>query len=405
MSRTEARILLAADHVSVAFNALNDDIKLPFEPRNVQTATAALAEGLNLVRQRHCRSIKLRLAGIWLRWQALPWGVSVAASDEEWQSVAAAQAYKMPGLLAQVPVEFMTLLVRQAQDLRLSIAAVPELACRHVMTHENAKDAVLAVLEDDSLTFLRLQAGVAAAVAAYPQKLAADEALAAVETAWHRLALRDASFANSPRKLFWNAAGGQPRGDAPSGFSRVSVSTDFLWRSTKPLLAWPLQHSPWRRWPGVVFAASLGIFLLAGIQFYTALQQQQEAMTAAQAARMDTATLAPVRAPAQQKERVLRISRVNDAVRQLNAPVDRLLKAARPLQNSGIALLGVQIRSSKERLLLVEGTAKTMQDMAAYVKLLSAEPVFASVWLARHETTADDNAEGYHFMIEAGWRE
>lgn len=405
MSRTEARILLAADSVSVAFSDLDDDMRLTFAPRDARAASVALAEALKLVRQRGCASAKLRFAGVWLRWQSVPWGVKAVTGSDGWQPVVATQAYKMPGLLAHVPADFLEVLEKNTKGFRLHIAAIPELACHQVLRPGDVKkEAVIAVLEDTCLTFLRVKAGFLTGAIAYPGEYVSDESVAVLETAWHRLALRDANFTNCSRRLFMDASGCLPHEMAPAGFTRASFSTDFLWKNAGTLLAWPFKPSPWRSWKSLAFAASLGVFLLASALLYSTLQER-EAIAEQTVSRMSTVTPTAVRSPTQLKERSLRISRVNDAVRQLNAPVEQLLKATRPRRDSGIDLLSVQIRSSKERLLLVEGTAKTMQGMAAYVKYLSAQPALASVWLSRHESAATGTAAGYHFVIEAGWQE
>lgn len=402
MSPTESRLLLATDHVSVESGALAEPLRLPFAARDDAAAAAALGAALADVQRRGGKAVRLRLAGSWLRWQSLPWGVAVGTLNGG-RLLAAPQAYRLPGLAAQVPDAILHALENAPHGLRLEIAAVPEMAVALARRQAGRSAVVIAVLEADCLTFLRLQAGFLVDAVAVPRSAADTDVATSVATAWRRLTLRDANFERCTLRLLLDAGNTMPNDMTPAGFSRMPNDQDSLWRG-EAQLPWPRRHSPWRRWQGAAFAASFALFLVAGTHFQFARQARDAALQQDQA-RVTTVVPAAVRNPAEQKAHAMHIGRVNAAIRQLNAPVDQLLQAARPRRDSGIALLGVQLRSGGERRLTVEGKADSMAAMAAYVKHLSAQPVLTSVWLSRHEGAQTEQGGGYRFLVEAGWQE
>jgi hypothetical protein len=399
---------LAGDHVLAHGGALERELRLSFPPRDVAGASACLAEALRLAvppGPSGGGTLRVHFGGIWLRWLTWPWQGTPPAESPDWVALPAPQAFRMPGVMARVPSSLVDVLRPYLGPWRLECAATPELAVAvSGRRGEQKNSSVVAVVEPDCLTFLRLNGSYLVDVYAQPGVVAASTASAQVEEAWHRLALREVGFSEGGERAIVSSPGLLSTGTEIAGVRAVVVDAQSLQRRPAALLAWPFDRSPWRGWKGVACAASLVLVIMSLVHLQRALREQA---VRHEARAVVTAPLAPAatRSLAEQKDRSARITRINDAVRLLNAPVEALLAAARPASGSGTALLALQLRTGKEQALVLEGTAATMQGMADYVKMVAAKPVFTSVWLSRHTTASPEEGGGFHFQIEARWRE
>lgn len=176
---------------------------------------------------------------------------------------------------------------------------------------------------------------------------------------------------------------------------------DFVAHGARPAL--------WRR---VLLAG--GVLALASACLNAALQArrvaQLEESIAAAGPRAAVRAALPVE---QQRSLAQQESAVADAVRQLNLPVARLIRTVRAPQGMRVALLGLELANKPEPgtpaiglsgALKISAEAETAQDMMNYVAYLNAQPLFATVYLVKHEMAAGPGT-AYRFELEAVWKE
>lgn len=123
----------------------------------------------------------------------------------------------------------------------------------------------------------------------------------------------------------------------------------------------------------------------------------------------------PALAPAQQHELDLQVKAVAEAVRQLNLPVTRLIKAVVAPADVRVALLALDLNGQPPQdgadtatpsgALKITAEAETAQDMINYLAFLNQQPMFRSVYLIKHEMAAGAGERPYHFQLEAQWRQ
>lgn len=182
---------------------------------------------------------------------------------------------------------------------------------------------------------------------------------------------------------------------------------NFLPRATQP--------SGWRL---AVLAVGLLMLLPAGGNWISQLQsvKRLEARLDAQsAAAQPTRLTRPALAPAQQHELDLQVKAVAEAVRQLNLPVTRLIKAIVAPADVRVALLALDLNGQPPQdagdtavpsgALKIAAEAETAQDMINYLAFLNQQPTFRSVYLVKHEMAAGAGERPYHFQLEAQWRQ
>lgn len=156
------------------------------------------------------------------------------------------------------------------------------------------------------------------------------------------------------------------------------------------------------RWAALV----LGGVILLGLAMDNASTWQDR-----QAARAATQP-EPVRAetsavdPAWSREELARIQQVNDAVRRLNVPLERLLLALQPPPDIPVALLSVDIRAAAtggRSVSQIRAQADLGQDMARYVAYVGARAPFTDAQLKQHERREGEPGQPYQFTMEATW--
>ena len=110
--------------------------------------------------------------------------------------------------------------------------------------------------------------------------------------------------------------------------------------------------------------------------------------------------------PAWSREELARIQQVNEAVRRLNVPLERLLIALQPPPDIPVALLSVDIRaaaSGGRSVSQVRAQAGVGQDMSRYVAHVGSRAPFVDAHLKQHERREDEPGQPYQFTMEAAW--
>lgn len=250
------------------------------------------------------------------------------------------------------------------------------------------------------------EAGVGPAPAPDAQAAAPPQALPVLD--WRtRPAVKGAAPSDADAELSWLAA--SPSASAtPDAIPPVlrqlqaasrgaPSSLDAVERQAEPT---PL------RWAALAAAALLLVGLIADNA--STWQDRRVALASTQPepdlGRLAAAT-APVD-PAWSREELARIQQVNEAVRRLNVPLERLLIALQPPPDIPVALLSVDIRaaaSGGRSLSQIRAQASVGQDMSRYVAHVGSRAPFVDAHLKQHERREGEPGQPYQFTMEAAW--
>lgn len=160
------------------------------------------------------------------------------------------------------------------------------------------------------------------------------------------------------------------------------------------------------RWAALAATALLLVGLL--VDNASTWQDRRVAQAATQSdpeAQRSAPSATPVD-PAWSREELARIQQVNEAVRRLNVPVERLLIALQPPPDIPVALLSVDIRaaaSGGRSVSQIRAQASVGQDMSRYVAHVGSRPPFVDAYLKQHERREGDPGQPYQFTMEAAW--
>lgn len=167
--------------------------------------------------------------------------------------------------------------------------------------------------------------------------------------------------------------------------------------------------APTTGWRLTLFGASLLLLALAALNWI--VQSRAHAQLGSQLAQAQPRAVRSVPLSAsQQRVQEQQLLVIGDAVRQLNLPVARLVKAVRAPQDIHVALLGLDLSNKPEALaaagtLKIAAEAETAPDMMNYVAYLGEQALFTSVYLVKHEVNPALPQKPYRFQLEAQWRD
>lgn len=122
------------------------------------------------------------------------------------------------------------------------------------------------------------------------------------------------------------------------------------------------------------------------------------------AARRSLPAKVPSVAESRVEENQLRAA--NKAIRKLNVPITRLLRAVQPPADLRIGLLSFDLTdaSHEDPVLRLSAEARTAAEMASYVGYLGDTRPFYSAYLVRHELV-ESKERTYRFSAEAAWQD
>lgn len=147
----------------------------------------------------------------------------------------------------------------------------------------------------------------------------------------------------------------------------------------------------------LIAAAALLAAVASGVHWVSQLNAVSQLEQAIARAQPRIVPAVPMSAAArQQQDQQVKI--VGDAVRQLNVPVNRLVKMVQAPGDIHVALLALDLNPGTIK---ISAEAEAAQDMMNYVAFLSEQPLFASVYLVKHE----QSGSAYRFQVEAQWLE
>ena len=169
-----------------------------------------------------------------------------------------------------------------------------------------------------------------------------------------------------------------------------------------PALALDFKYTSRRwRWLGI-------LLLIIGVGWVAQAANQAHTLTGQiefAAARLETLTrhgkikpAQPVDAQALQQE----IRQANDILQQLALPWNALFQAVEAASEKEIALLAIQPDAAK-RIVRIDGEAKNLQALLAYITRLEQSHVLNQVYLTSHEIRMQDAEKPVRFTLVANW--
>ncbi len=102
-------------------------------------------------------------------------------------------------------------------------------------------------------------------------------------------------------------------------------------------------------------------------------------------------------------EMVLEIKHANEVLNKITLPWDRLFRAVEWSSGKDVALLGMEPNAEKNEV-KISGEAKNMAAVLNYLKHLSAQDIFSSVYLRSHQVQQQDPDKPVRFTLVAAWR-
>lgn len=190
----------------------------------------------------------------------------------------------------------------------------------------------------------------------------------------------------------------------PAKAESVPVVLRLAAQATPSALDFVSRPAPARRGRLAMLAAS--IVILATVSGLLVREQGRLARVSAELASR-RATVIPPPSAAEQRTDEAKIRAANEAIRKLNVPVTRLLRAVQPPKDLRIALLSLDFSdaTADKPLLRVTAEARSGPDMAAYVGHLGDTRPFVGAYLVRHELLGADASRPYRFSVEAPWQD
>ena len=97
------------------------------------------------------------------------------------------------------------------------------------------------------------------------------------------------------------------------------------------------------------------------------------------------------------------IKHANEVLQQLSLPWGKLFQAIESSSGKDVALLAMEPDAEKH-VVKISGEAKNIAAVLEYIKRLSAQEVFSSVYLQSHQIQQQDPEKPVRFALLAAWR-
>jgi hypothetical protein len=148
-----------------------------------------------------------------------------------------------------------------------------------------------------------------------------------------------------------------------------------------------------------VFAAAAAAVLYAGLaersgQWEQATQKSARKSAAFAAARDD---------PENRRRLLLQVENANEVIGRLSLPWNELFRSIEESAIDTVALLSVQPQP-QQRLITLNGEARSYADVLEYMQRLDASGAFAHTRLLSHKVRREDPRQTVAFAIAATWR-
>ena len=166
-----------------------------------------------------------------------------------------------------------------------------------------------------------------------------------------------------------------------------------------------LDYGRRRQRPGwVLFGAGL-IAAGAAAAVYAGMSERaaQWEQVAAKAARQGAAPVAVLGNPEDRRWLLLQVEDANEVIGRLSLPWNELFRSIENAAIDTVALLSVQPQP-QQRLITLNGEARSYDDVLAYMERLDASGAFVRTRLLSHKVKKDDPRHPVAFAIAASWR-
>lgn len=100
----------------------------------------------------------------------------------------------------------------------------------------------------------------------------------------------------------------------------------------------------------------------------------------------------------------LEIKHANEVLNQITLPWDKLFQAVEWSSGKDVALLTIEPDAEK-RVVKISGEAKNIEGVLSYVKHLSEQEIFTSVYLQSHQVQEQNPEKPVRFSLVAAWKE
>lgn len=352
----------------------------------------------------------------WLRWLALPWNdgfLTPDALDRQCRMQFAAAwgvealecryavddaPYGQPRLAAALEQPLLAGLEVMARERHSRVVAVRSLsiaACQWARRRGGRTDGVVELHEAGNASLILLRHG--RPVSVFSQGADLDDRLAS-SALLRRLALRDPAWSGGEVVATLDL-----RDPSPEQVAEGSVDVLALAAVGHPsALNFIAQGAALTGRRLGLLAAAILLVLAVGLQL-GALQRRVSQAEQTLAARQ----MAPARMPSalESKGEEGRLRAANTAIRKLNVPITKLLRAVQPPADLRIALLGIDLSDAAQEqpVLRISGEAQSAAEMAAYVGYLGDTRPLRSAYLLHHEVVGEGKGKPYRFTAEAAW--
>jgi hypothetical protein len=156
-------------------------------------------------------------------------------------------------------------------------------------------------------------------------------------------------------------------------------------------------------WAGLaLLALALAVLALAGVYYHDTLEQigyweAQSGLAERAAGR---------KMPGSQREineMVLEIKHANEVLDQITLPWDKLFQAVEWSSGKDVALLTIEPDTEKHEV-KISGEAKNIEAVLGYIKHLSTQDVFSSVYLQSHQVQKRNPEKPVRFALVVAWK-
>ncbi|WP_157539064.1 hypothetical protein [Hydrogenophaga flava] len=300
---------------------------------------------------------------------------------------------------------------------------------------EHSSASALAVLTDEHLVVMGAPSGARRLAEFHPVALGGlgrresdVEGLSAaeVERAWRRLTVRHPQWEAVDGIALLNCAThGQSLGELPGPFQALEAAwpTDsdgvqgqslgdllvLLSTSMAPhALSWSVKKRNPR--PFLVLTAVASCLGLAAMVVAMGQQLRAEAVLDESISGWVQRSAPTRREPPLTKQEAARVPAVNQAIRQLNLPVQGLLQALEPPKDLMVAVLSVDsvgqvAASGQSSSVRIVAQTPNSADMTRYVAFVGGRRPFTGAYLRKHEWVDASRQKQVRFTLEATWNE
>jgi Tfp pilus assembly protein PilN len=155
----------------------------------------------------------------------------------------------------------------------------------------------------------------------------------------------------------------------------------------------------WALFGAGLIAAGAAVVVYAGLAERAAQWEQ----VAAKAARQGAALVAARDNPEERRRLLLQVEDANEVIGRLSLPWNELFRSIENSAVDSVALLSVQPQP-QQRLITLNGEARSYDDVLAYMERLDASGAFVRTRLLSHKVKKEDPRHPVAFAVAASWR-